>query len=525
MPQTASVVEQGPKGITFLVDDVVPAAAPLPEAPAVGVFQEALGGTPLVEFSHSAARVVSNGDDPVHAFVWAVSLAFAEHRPLVLGPDEIWITIAQGFAQHVNNNAEALRGRLVEFEGKKKLVIETRDPLPTWLAAEEWTQMVRDHVGKAVYDLLVCDFSTTTPIARTASLVVMMDAFKRYFDYGITFICGIPRVTLLGTPDDWKEIHRRVAAMAQYDLAWWTRRLEPICDGLVATAEGKPGLDFWQQIYSPLYDYGAHLITGWIANLFPYLRESVSEQCTVRNEFVQWPRRSKGGLSKTHPVSYGQLPTGISMAPFRCEDASGEGAVRKDAWELVAGFIGVTQDRATGALRPEIGWGVREGDRFPMILSDLAASGKTNGPVDWSAVCREREPLEMPADLIQVLDVFDGGTLFPGTRRRTRMLRYASWKRVGHGFECVTLFASLSDGRRVGYQPARAVLPLYGWDVVVVPRKWSVEAKEEIAVGGARVIARSVRELFEMLYDAEGEWYFDEPEFTAPPRQARVAPG
>jgi hypothetical protein len=527
MTQTACVVDHGPKGITFLVDDVEPAPDLLPEAPAVDVFQEALGGTPLMEFSHTAARVVANGVAPVHALVHAVSVAFAQHRPLVLGPDEIWITIAQGFAQHVNNNAEALRRRFVEFEGKKKLVIETPVSLPMWLAAEEWTQMIRDHVGKTVFDLLVCDFSTTSPIARTASLVVMMDAFKKYFDFVLRVICGIPRVTLLGTPEDWKEIRRRVAAMAEYDLAWWTTRLEAVCDGLVETAEGRPDLDFWKQIYSPLEDYGGELITGWIANLFPYLRESVSEQCTVRNEFVQWPLPAKAGRSKTHPLSCRQLPTGISMAPFRFVDAGKAGVVKKQARELVAGFIGVTQEPATGALRPEIGWALREGERFPMILSDLAAAGEgMNGPVDWGAVGgRKTWPIEIPADLIQILDVFDGGLIFPGARRHLRMLPYASWKRVGPVFGTVTLFASLSDGRYVGYQPARDVFVIDGWDVVVMPRNRNVEAEEEMAVGEARVIARSIRELFERLYDAEGECYFDEPEFTVPPHQSRVVPG
>ncbi|WP_272427393.1 DUF4419 domain-containing protein [Polyangium jinanense] len=40
--------------------------------------------------------VVDHG--PTHALLGAVHLAFAQHRPLVLSPDAVWLTIAQGVA-------------------------------------------------------------------------------------------------------------------------------------------------------------------------------------------------------------------------------------------------------------------------------------------------------------------------------------------------------------------------------------------------------------------------------------------
>ncbi len=36
----------------------------------------------------------------------AVHLSFFEHYPLILSPDAIWLTIAQGLANHVAQNAE-----------------------------------------------------------------------------------------------------------------------------------------------------------------------------------------------------------------------------------------------------------------------------------------------------------------------------------------------------------------------------------------------------------------------------------
>jgi len=53
----------------------------------------------------------------------AVHTAFYKHFPIRFNPNIIWITIAQGFAQYVLKNAEALRKKFVSFEGKTKLVI------------------------------------------------------------------------------------------------------------------------------------------------------------------------------------------------------------------------------------------------------------------------------------------------------------------------------------------------------------------------------------------------------------------
>src|SRR5215470_17051358 len=50
---------------------------------------------------------------PGHPFVQAAHFAFAEHLPLILSPDDVWLCIAQGFGTHVELNAEVFRDRFV----------------------------------------------------------------------------------------------------------------------------------------------------------------------------------------------------------------------------------------------------------------------------------------------------------------------------------------------------------------------------------------------------------------------------
>jgi hypothetical protein len=57
---------------------------------------------------------------------------------------------------------------------------------------QQWSTGIQSHIPAELYQMMLCDFSTTTSIIRTASQVVMLDAFQQYFEYEVVFICGIP---------------------------------------------------------------------------------------------------------------------------------------------------------------------------------------------------------------------------------------------------------------------------------------------------------------------------------------------
>src|SRR5699024_2351357 len=119
--------------------------------------------------------------------------------------------------------------------GTRQLTVSWQGPMPTDRAS--WKEIVggfRDAIAREVGDgrarLLECNFSTTTAVDRVASQIVLMDAYSPYFDYELACVCGIPEVTLLGTPDDWRAIRRRIDVIDELDLQFWTRSLRPICD-------------------------------------------------------------------------------------------------------------------------------------------------------------------------------------------------------------------------------------------------------------------------------------------------------
>jgi Domain of unknown function (DUF4419) len=80
--------------------------------------------------SHHASKVAflnqKHSPSP-NPLISAAHLSFAEHYPLKLTPDVIWLVILQGVATHINSDPERYRSVLVAHEGKKKLDVRCDD--------------------------------------------------------------------------------------------------------------------------------------------------------------------------------------------------------------------------------------------------------------------------------------------------------------------------------------------------------------------------------------------------------------
>lgn len=300
----------------------------------------------------------------VHPLIEAVHLAFSEHRPLVLSPDCIWLTIVQGFAHHLHENAESLRGRIVSHDGKKSLTVPTES-----LDEKHWPDMIsqfseqiRQNSDPVLHETLLCNFSTTTPKIRTAFEVALMDVYQRYFEFNMMCVCGIPTVTLEGTPDDWQRIRDRIELLATFDLEWWTSRLAPILDQFVTTSMGSPDRAFWQAIYKPTRFYVRDSASGWIADLFPYLCQRLPKPEFWRNNIFETERRDwlpVDSNSRSVSVALQNFPCGLSSAPVKIQFSDSSQPLDVD---LMAGFFGVFQDPGDHSLSPEIAWALVKRD-------------------------------------------------------------------------------------------------------------------------------------------------------------------
>ena len=407
-----AVIRRDTTGITFAVDDVEPATAPRPERKAHEAVR-AIVGTEIESCSDYHAGVVDGiRYQPLLA---AVYVAFSEHRPLVLSPDSVWITIAQGVAHHMAIHGERLRSRFASHTGHLDLVFMADwvagSPENPWVDAfESWATQIRDHVGHEVHDALVCDFGTTSPHDRAASHIVLMDVFQRYFHYEMRCICGIPSVTLEGSPADWERLADKARRLRMFDMDWWLDRLDAICAQFAAASHGRVDRRHWRRICKLREAYGGHIINGWVCELFPYLQEFIGGPCRQRNPIFETGEGMQALVA----------PSGLSRVPFRwCDARTG----KRRAMEAIGGLLGVTQDPRTLALRPRVGWAVREGDKLDGLLERLRGDGHVTREGadiehrepedDDTAFAASRSTLRyLPVDLCSFYYATDGADLF-----------------------------------------------------------------------------------------------------------------
>ena len=352
-----------PKSITFKVDENLKALEKTVVAHYDGrlAAQYLLGQDGVkVEDQHVVALSFADAQNlrivVKDAFYQCMVKAYAEHKSVTLSPDMMWLLISQGFARYVNAHSEELRSQLVYHEGKQDLMVMTKDDLLSGKA--DWGKLLNDfskeierHTKGEVAKTIAADFSTTTPVERIASQITLMESMKSYFNYLAGRLgCGIPSVTLQGTPDDWRAVLSKTQKLGLYGLSEWTQTLEPILNEFIKTAEGNPNQRFWQEMVK---------------------KQRVDEFASARPCSADKPTELDGWILKFFPTEDGytldRVPYTKSMPAefvrvefkYRVIDPITGATLSETPMELMSGFIGALDDEKNNMLTPQIGWLVR----------------------------------------------------------------------------------------------------------------------------------------------------------------------
>lgn len=308
--------------------------------------------------SFEGERLCYLGDDN---FFKCMVQAYADHRPLVLSPDMVWLIISQGFSRYVNAHTEEMRDLLVFHEGKMELVTISNNnillPNGDWkLLLNDFSACIAKNTKGELADLMTANFSTTGITERIASQVSLMDVVKKYFIYTrISASCGIPSITLKGSPEDWQKVLDKVRCLKKYHLEKWVSDLEDILKEFVKASKGNHNTSFWQSIVKKRridqIKAGNWCLTdpkkityldGWFLKFFPNALGETPDSVVWNHDMPQEMVRVSFRQVLTDPDSGMPLDT-IPM-------------------QLWAGFVGVEEDAKTHALSPKIGWLARIAD-------------------------------------------------------------------------------------------------------------------------------------------------------------------
>ncbi|CAG8451689.1 1689_t:CDS:2, partial [Funneliformis mosseae] len=272
-----------------------------------------------------------------HGMAAAILHAYNHHQHLRLSPDDIWLTIAQGVSRHINYNAEKFRHYFVNHEGQEEIMIDAGDILFfNYFSLEgDWPEAVNRLVVKTdeavekidIKSLLECNFSTTTNNSLTASRIVLLDMVKAYFTCKVLLLCGIPKVTLEGTLEDWEKVQEKVIQLRQLNLEldFWLDRLEPVICKFIET---------YKVSQQPFGSGPSNDISGWFLDFFPYGKD--------------------GSKIIYNSIELDDIPDGSVAVPFTTDTGL--------RLKFIAGFLGAQQELLENSnevvVSPMIGWSV-----------------------------------------------------------------------------------------------------------------------------------------------------------------------
>ena len=402
------ILKKSKGSITFVVDKDLPAPKQtLPAYDNQWVATQIIGALAIPQELHhvlktsfDGERMNYQGDDN---FFKCMVLAYTDHRPLVLSPDVVWLAISQGFSRYVNAHVEEMRDLLVSHQGKMDLLVMSNNDVLSdkadWeLLLNDFSAAIAQHTKGELADLITADFTTTGITERIASQISLMDVVKEYFNYlnGV-IACGIPSITLKGTPEDWEKVLDKVRGLKKYNLGRWPDDLEIILQEFVEASKGNPNQKFWQNIVKRRrVDHmkkskaclpdpsGTTWLDGWFLKLFPN-REGVT------NDSVMWD------------TSMPKEMTRVGFKQVLIDPVTGE-TMMTIPLELWAGFVGIEEDEKTRALTPKIGWLARMSDEEAEEVGRLGERDKYMGGLSYY-MCENCENKKVPEILSKLTHI------------------------------------------------------------------------------------------------------------------------
>ena len=307
------------------------------------------------------AKYISNLEG--HPVLKGYYQSYVNHMPVSINADILWMLIVQGFSRHIDQNAESLRNKLVDFDGKKALFVDGDELTIEEITQEGWertfrefVEKIKENAGETMIKLMTPSFSTTTPTIQVSSQIAIMSCFKNYFKF-IRFYggCGFPYINLEGTLNDYEQLKNKVEKLMGFDIDDWIKELIIIIDKIIETKKGKIDVNFWKNMIinkETVEPRGSGELTkvnnidGWLLNFYPYYK---------KDDYYKFCEKLERRRDFNKPIdvkSLKYLPEEFIEVPLTM--------VHKQTFEVTelsvkTGILGMIQEK-NGLIKPEIGW-------------------------------------------------------------------------------------------------------------------------------------------------------------------------
>jgi hypothetical protein len=341
------------------VPAITPVAPPVTCIPTATFLSSVLPGCKVEHVARPSLLDVGLARPPTSLFFRALGRSFDRHYPFALAPEVLGYLINHEIAETVRRHSEHYRA-LYTKQTEGTVNIEIRDDSLANDQAADWGRALtrfesalREQVPDGIMDAMLPTYSTWTVESRVAALITFMDAASPYFRYAVVSTCGIPRIRLLGTLEDWRkllEAARELAERFDAHLAGYFQRLLPVLTTLAAQADPANAVDndFWASIYKHRSRSGDERVTGWITEFVHYEKDP-SSGALVEPRTPSAPQAGSNAAEKS--IQCERFATHVSTVPFIWKRLMAKYSMR-----LVGGILGV--DNVDGFVTPALSYAV-----------------------------------------------------------------------------------------------------------------------------------------------------------------------
>ncbi|EIW81438.1 hypothetical protein CONPUDRAFT_153984 [Coniophora puteana RWD-64-598 SS2] len=206
-----------------------------------------------------ASEIILQRNGLVHTLLEA----YNEHRARVLRPIDVWLAILTQFSFYVSAYAEERLSLFVAHKGKKELrptAYRTRYTVDFGRVARQTADLLEENLTDPALRMWATPkFSTTTITDNKVFAIALMATTKSYWETFFGLCCGIPRVTLDGTREDWEVVLQSIDKLKEFgfETTAWYHLLRPVLACFVNAfddPDGEENIDFWGRV--------AHLHSG-----------------------------------------------------------------------------------------------------------------------------------------------------------------------------------------------------------------------------------------------------------------------
>lgn len=128
-----------------------------------------------------------------------LGLCWKRHYGIIVSPTILWNIILNNLAFKVNQNPEQFRKYFSESEEKQEIIVIQGGNL---ISVELLMEGLHGKIPSTMLEDCFPKFTTDTENSKIANYTAFLDMVSPYYNYRM-ILCGIPKVKVLGTDDDW----------------------------------------------------------------------------------------------------------------------------------------------------------------------------------------------------------------------------------------------------------------------------------------------------------------------------------